>query len=108
MKEDYERMKNSFFEQVYSIVRTIPAGEVASYGQIAQALHSPRHARVVGWAMKQAPKEIPSHRVVLKNGNLPNQAVFSGVPQRQRLEAEGIQFSADGKVLMEHHSWTGY
>ncbi|MBM7838192.1 methylated-DNA-protein-cysteine methyltransferase-like protein [Alkalihalobacillus xiaoxiensis] len=101
-------MKNSFFEQVYSTVRLIPAGEVASYGQIAQALDAPRHARVVGWAMRKAPADIPSHRVVKKGGELPDQAVFSGISQKQRLEAEGVQFSSEGKVNMEEHSWTGY
>jgi len=45
--------KNNFNEQVYKIVKQIPRGRVASYGQIAALLGSPRSARAVGWAMHQ-------------------------------------------------------
>ncbi|WP_078391298.1 MGMT family protein [Shouchella patagoniensis] len=97
---------NSFFNQVYTLVKKIPPGEVASYGEIARKLDAPRSARVVGWAMKQAPKDVPAHRVVKKSGELPN-VFFQGSSQRKRLEQEGIQFTDDGAVQMDKHSWTG-
>lgn len=54
------------FDNIYETVKQIPAGEVASYGQIARLIDAPRSARVVGWAMQKAPKEVPAHRVVKK------------------------------------------
>ncbi|MCB0242366.1 MAG: MGMT family protein, partial [Anaerolineae bacterium] len=41
----------SFFDQVYLVVQQIPRGKVASYGQVAAILGSPRAARTVGWAL---------------------------------------------------------
>lgn len=60
---------NGFFQQVYDLVAQIPPGRVATYGQIARMLEQPHNARVVGWAMRQAPAErqLPCHRVVKKN-----------------------------------------
>ncbi len=57
--------------------------------------------------MRQAPKDVPAHRVVKKNGELPNAAIFQGATQRERLEREGVQFSGDGSVRMDKHSWIG-
>ncbi len=61
---------NGFFQQVYDLVAQIPPGRVATYGQIARMLEQPHNARVVGWAMRQAPAErqLPCHRVVKKIG----------------------------------------
>ena len=47
-----------FFKRVYEIVALIPSGKVATFGQIAALLGEPRNARVVGWAMHDAPREL--------------------------------------------------
>ncbi len=52
------------FTQIYQVVRQIPAGRVATYGQIARLLGRPRLSRVVGYAMHDAPPDVPCHRVV--------------------------------------------
>lgn len=67
-----------FFKSVYEIVALIPKGKVATYGGIAGMIGSPRGARIVGWAMRSAPKglKLPCHRVVKKTGELSPSYVF--------------------------------
>ena len=62
--------ENGFFQQVYDIVAQIPKGQALSYGQIAQMLGRPRAARMVGWAMRRCPEELPWHRVVKADGSI--------------------------------------
>ncbi|MFA5027694.1 MAG: MGMT family protein [Candidatus Methylomirabilota bacterium] len=100
--------RSGFFERVYAIVRRIPRGRVASYGQIARLAGASRHARVVGWAMHGTPKGagIPWHRVLQQGGGL-SPAVSPREPGRQRrlLEAEGVVFRLDGRVDLAAHQW---
>jgi methylated-DNA-protein-cysteine methyltransferase-like protein len=97
-----------FFDTVYAVVRRIPRGKVATYGQIAQLLGAPRSARVVGWAMHGTPDgaRVPWQRVVQKGGGL-SPTVCPGDPGRQRrlLEREGVTFHLDGHIDMERHQW---
>ena len=97
-----------FNKQVYEVVKQIPEGRVATYGQIARMIGKPRNARFVGFALhaNPQPKIIPCHRVVFKDGSLASGFAFGGPDaQRNLLEAEGIQFLDDGRVDMEHCSW---
>jgi methylated-DNA-protein-cysteine methyltransferase related protein len=99
-----------YFEKVYAIVLQIPKGKVATYGQIAAILGSPRNARIVGWAMNSAPENIniPCHRVVNKAGDLSPEYVFGNKAIQQiMLEQEGITFKSDGKIDMKKHLWDG-
>lgn len=89
-------MSQSFFTQVHEIVGRIPRGKVATYGQIAFLLASPRGARAVGWAMRQCPGELPWHRVIRSDGTLASIGPWE--LQRMLLEAEGIPFLPDGRV----------
>ncbi len=100
-------MKNCF-HKVYEIVARIPAGKVATYGQIAALLGEPRGSRTVGWAMQKAPAHLnlPCHRVVNKIGDLAPDYVFGGAEhQRELLENEGVTFQSDGRINMEKHLW---
>ena len=98
-----------FFERVYELVRQIPEGRVASYGQIARMLGEPRRARFVGFAMHASPGMaggVPCHRVVFKDGRLAPGFAFGGPDvQRSMLEAEGVGFLGDGRVDMGRFSW---
>ncbi len=100
---------DSFFERVYDLVRQIPEGRVASYGQIARMLGEPRKARFVGFAMHASPGiagGVPCHRVVFKDGSLAPGFAFGGPhAQHQLLAAEGIEFLDDGRVNMRTCSW---
>lgn len=97
-----------FFQSVYKIVEKIPAGSVATYGQIAMMLGRPRGARMVGWAMASVPRglKLPCHRVVNQKGALSPDHIFGG-PGRQRalLEDEGVTFDQSGKINMKIHLW---
>lgn len=96
------------FEQVYCIVRQIPPGRVASYGQIAALIGNPRLSRAVGYAMHSAPADVPCHRVVTQLGELC--AAFEPMGKethRMLLEMEGVPFRADGTVDVEKCRWDG-
>lgn len=96
----------STFEKIYEVVKTIPKGSVMTYGQVATLAGNPRWARVVGYALHSNPnpKEIPCHRVVMRDGSVAPGFVFGGPDaQRQILESEGITFTDDGKVDMKKH-----
>lgn len=98
----------SFFQRVYSLVKEIPAGKVATYGQIAKMLGAPRYSQIVGYALHDNPDvaHIPCHRVVNRFGEVCKGFAFGGeAEQRKRLEAEGIVFNADGRIDMEKYGW---
>ena len=100
---------DGFFERTYDLVRQIPKGRVASYGQIARMLGEPRKARFVGFAMHSSPGVaggVPCHRVVFKDGRLAPGFAFGGPEvQRSMLEEEGVGFTPDGKVDMSAYEW---
>ncbi|WP_423734835.1 MGMT family protein [Bifidobacterium primatium] len=91
----------TFSQKVYAVVRRIPRGTVATYGQVAALAGAPRNARFVGFALHANPEPgvIPCHRVVFRDGSLAPGFAFGG-PERQRtlLEEEGVVFvpPADG------------
>ena len=88
-----------FFEDVYAVVRLIPAGRVTSYGAIAKYLGSAQSARMVGWAMNVAHNQlplIPAQRVVNRIGMLTGKHHFgSDTSMQDLLEAEGVYVKND-------------
>ena len=101
-------MQSNFYQAVYAAVRRIPAGKVATYGQIALLAGSPRASRIVGGALHRNPDPgiIPCHRVVFQDGHLAPGFAFGGPgAQRALLEAEGVSFLPDGRVDMARHQW---
>ena len=99
-------MNGNFFEKVYEVVKKIPEGKVATYGQIAYAVGSPRSARQVGFALHVNPEPgiIPCPRVVNRFGGLAPAFAFGGVEvQAQLLRAEGVEVSEDGFVDLEKY-----
>lgn len=89
--------KQSFRKKVYGLAKTIPAGKVATYGQLAEMAGSPGAARAVGVCMKENPDPatIPCHRVVAANGKLTGYA-FGGVnTKKEILQKEGVTFIND-------------
>jgi methylated-DNA-protein-cysteine methyltransferase related protein len=100
---------DTFFEQVFDVVRLIPKGRVTSYGAIAAALGTKLSARMVGWAMNAShnmkPK-VPAHRVVNRNGLLSGKMHFAYPEQMQELlEKEGIQVADDKIVEFDKLFW---
>ena len=95
------------FEKIYEVVKSIPEGKVATYGQVALLAGNPRWARVVGYALHVNPEPgvIPCHRVVNREGKVAPSFAFGGEGvQRQLLESEGIVFETDGRVDLEKYS----
>lgn len=108
MKREKEKEKVSTFSAIYDVVRMIPEGRVASYGQVALLAGNPRWARVVGYALhvNPDPSSIPCHRVVMKDGSVSPGFAFGGPDvQRQLLENEGVGFLPDGRVDMQNYRW---
>ena len=95
------------FAAVYRVVRDIPAGRVATYGQIALLAGMPRSARIVGYAMAAChDPSVPCHRVVDRFGG--TKAAFDRLApgtQRALLEAEGVSFHLDGTVDLAACQW---
>jgi len=98
-------MASEFTKRIYEVVRQIPRGCVASYGQVAFLAGNPRGAR---FAMHRSPEPggIPCHRVVFKDGGLCGGLAFGGEGvQRALLEEEGVVFLPDGRVDMARCGW---
>lgn len=101
-----------FSDKVFEQVKRIPAGKVATYGQIARLVGRPRSARYVGYALRANPApgtdpaSIPCHRVVFKDGSLCKGYAFGG-PEVQRavLEDEGVAFLDDDRIDMGACQW---
>ena len=101
-------MSSPFTQRIYEVVRQIPRGKVASYGQVAMLAGNPRGARGVGFALHRNPQPgvIPCHRVVFKDGSLCTGFAFGGEgEQRRLLEEEGVAFLPDGRVDMAACQW---
>ncbi len=100
--------ENNSYQKIYAVVRQIPRGTVASYGQIARLAGNPRWSRVVGYALhvNPDPEGIPCYRVVTKDGRTsPAFAFGGGDVQRALLEADGVGFLPDGRVDMARFCW---
>lgn len=99
-------MTSLTFHDVWRIVSQIPAGRVATYGQIAFLLGHPRAARFVGFALHAAPSALPCHRVVSSSGRLSDAfEPFGRATHRQLLEMEGVPFSDSGSVNLSVCLW---
>lgn len=100
-------MSGWVFAAFYDVVRQIPPGNVATYGQIARLAGMPRCARTVGYAMAGCKDpSVPCHRVVDRFGG--TKACFDTYApgtQRALLEAEGVVFRSDGTVELETCLW---
>ena len=93
-------------EEVYELVEAIPAGFVATYGQLAFLLERPRQSRMVGRALSHVPPglSLPCHRVVNRAGR----TAPGWTEQRALLEAEGIPFRRNGCVDLDRCLWNPF
>lgn len=92
--------------RVFALVQACPAGRVTTYSWIGKALEYPRGARMIGWIMNEAPGGVPAQRVISSKGELTGSWAFGQRGKmRQLLEAEGIVFSADGRVDLKRYGW---
>jgi methylated-DNA-protein-cysteine methyltransferase-like protein len=102
---------SALYRNIYKVVRTIPYGKVATYGQVAELADIPRAARVVGTAMRACSAEsgIPWHRVVGKRSRgIAKVSILDpvgGAIQRKLLEEEGVHFTDSAGISLAEHGW---
>ncbi len=103
-------MAGSAYERVYAVVRRIPRGRVATYGQVAElaGLRGPGRARRIGYALHALPPgtTVPWHRVINARGEVsPRRRPGEDLAQRLLLQREGIRFDARGRVPLARVRW---
>ena len=100
-------MSNTY-DRIYDVVRQIPVGQVATYGQVAELAQLYGKPRVVGYALYRvtAESDIPWHRVVNAKGEVSRSPLRNGTDylQRDLLEAEGLEFHQD-KLDLGRYRW---
>lgn len=96
------------YERIYRVVRRIPAGRVATYGQVAEMAGLGGHARQVGYALHalRGESDVPWQRVINARGEISGRSEpLAESIQRQLLEAEGVGFDGRGRVDLAAHQW---
>ena len=97
------------FERVYAVVRRIPRGRVATYGQVAALAGLPGHARFVGYALAALPagSRVAWQRVVNAQGRVSARRDGAGVEalQAAMLRGEGVRFGPDGAIALAAFRW---
>lgn len=97
------------YARIYAVVRRIPRGRVATYGEVARRAGFPHAPRVAGYALHALPacSPLPWHRVVAAGGRLSLARLDpdAALTQRLRLEREGVRFDARGRVDLGRHGW---
>jgi methylated-DNA-protein-cysteine methyltransferase-like protein len=95
------------YDRIYAVVRRIPRGRVATYGQIADLAGLDGRARQVGYALRTLTTAgVPWHRVVNARGQISARAEPGGdLIQRQLLEREGVKFDTADRLELEHYRW---
>ncbi len=93
-------MASDFYQAVYKLVKKIPKGKVATYGQIASLLGKPKSARLVGRALAHCPSDIPWQRVINHQGMISIENLCLPKEfQAELLKKEGIE------VKYQQHNW---
>jgi len=102
--------RSTLYEEIYAIIRLIPAGKVANYGQIAE-IHGGCGARQVGYALNNLRNqdtidEVPWQRVVNARGEISMHGAGAGsFIQREILAEEGIEFDMKGRIDFSIYRW---
>jgi methylated-DNA-protein-cysteine methyltransferase-like protein len=96
------------YARIYAVVKRVPRGRVATYGQVAALARMPRHARLVGYALNVLPlgSDVPWHRIVNAKGQVSPRANAFGHEdlQAQLLRREGVRF-VEGTISLERFQW---
>ncbi|HEX9024159.1 MAG TPA: MGMT family protein [Geobacteraceae bacterium] len=102
-------MKATSYQEIYEVVSRIPAGRVATYGQVARLAGIPGHARQVGYALSALDDHstVPWQRVVNARGMISPRSGDNSMElvQRLLLEAEGVKFEGDGRISLARFQW---
>jgi methylated-DNA-protein-cysteine methyltransferase-like protein len=103
-----DKPQSGRWQRVFAIVRLIPRGRVATYGQVARLAGLGHNARQVGYALHVLPEHslVPWHRVINARGEISLPPSGGGdITQRLMLEREGVKFDARGRVDLKRFGW---
>lgn len=94
-------------ERILTIIKLVPAGRVATYGQIAHLAGLPNNARQVGSILKSfSGPDIPWFRIVNSKGEISQRRNGSSqLMQRDILEGEGVRFTESNRVDLSQYRW---
>ena len=92
------------FQRVHALVRRIPRGRVATYGQLSELIDGRLSPVGIGWALAAAPPRLPWQRVINARGMVSTDRDIPGL-QRALLESEGVRFDTDGRVDLAVYQW---
>ena len=108
-EEDGEDRRSRNYLRIYEVVRRVPEGKVATYGQVAALAGLPGHARQVGYALHASRPEddLPWQRIINAKGEISarSEPGYEGL-QRAMLEAEGIVLNSAGRVDLKKYRWS--
>jgi len=98
----------SFTQKVKEIIKKIPRGKVATYGQIAAYAGNPRAVRQVVWILNSSSRKdkLPWHRVINRQGKISLKPNHGYEIQKMLLEKEGVKFDKSGSIDFERYLWT--
>ena len=98
---------SEFTEKIIAIIRAIPEGRVATYGQIAALAGHPRAPRQVAGILKRYSNkyDLPWHRVVGIRGTISIKDPVGKAEQVARLREEGVDVSTAGTIDLSHFGW---
>lgn len=100
------RAASPSFVRILAVVRRIPRGRVATYGQVAALAGFPRQPRLAGYALRHADDSVPWHRVVNAGGRISTRAdTESARVQRILLVGEGVRFNGGGVLDLDRYAW---
>ena len=105
--------QTAYYAQIWELVRQIPEGKVATYGQIAKMLPPPLGVEIesyaafgprwVGGAMANCPDDVPWQRVINSKGEISQRPGASR--QKELLLEEGVVFNEKGRIDLKKYGW---
>ena len=100
-------MPKSFYQRVIAIIKNIPEGKVATYGQIATYAGNPRAARQVSYILHSSSEKenLPWHRVINSKGSISLKPGHGYELQKQMLKKEGITFNENDCIDLKRFLW---
>jgi methylated-DNA-protein-cysteine methyltransferase-like protein len=100
-------MNTLFYQRVVKIIKQIPPGRIATYGQIALYAGNPRAARQVAWILHSSSdkEKLPWQRVINREGFISLKAGAGFEQQKAMLLAEGVRIDHEGRVNLHRYLW---